>query len=129
MKYLIMIYHTLNVRSELTEEQIAAGMRAHQELVADLRRSGELITADVLVDPAEGRRVLVRDGQVTVTDGPFPELNEHLAGVYLVECDSRERALEHAARIPEAGGGGVEVRQVGVEATGAHGWQDPSGAS
>jgi hypothetical protein len=46
------------------------------------------------------------------TDGPFAEVKEQLAGFYLVECDSIERATEIAARIPEAEAGVVEVRPV-----------------
>ena len=46
------------------------------------------------------------------TDRPFAEVKEHLAGFYLVDCESIDRAVEHAARIPEAGFGLVEVRPI-----------------
>jgi hypothetical protein len=49
-------------------------------------------------------------GQPMPSDGPFAEAKEHLAGFFLVECDSIERAAEHAARIPESVYGLVEVR-------------------
>lgn len=49
---------------------------------------------------------------MTVTDGPFAEAKELMAGFYLVECDGIDRALEIAARIPEAAMGLVEVRPV-----------------
>jgi hypothetical protein len=48
------------------------------------------------------KRVQVSDGRTMTTDGPFAEVKEHLAGFYLLECDSIERAVEHAARVPEA---------------------------
>ncbi len=51
-----------------------------------------------------------RDGQTIVSDGPYPETKEFLAGIYLLECPSMERAVQIAARIPEAGLGLVEVR-------------------
>jgi len=49
---------------------------------------------------------------VIASDGPFAEAKEQLAGFFLVECDSMQRAIEQAARIPEAGLGLVEVRPV-----------------
>jgi hypothetical protein len=54
----------------------------------------------------------VKDGRTITTDGPFAELKEHLAGFYLLDCESIERAVEIAARIPEAALGLVEVRPV-----------------
>jgi hypothetical protein len=127
VKYLILIYH--NPRAVVTEEQIAAGIRAHASLVEDLSASGEMIAAEVLVDPTQAKRVASGDGRTTTTDGPFPELKEHLAGVYIVECESIERAVEHAARIPEAASGMVEVRQVAVEASATEGWHPATGGS
>jgi hypothetical protein len=56
--------------------------------------------------------VSVRDGQPLVSDGPFAEAKELLAGFILLECESVERALEVAARVPEAALDLVEVRPV-----------------
>jgi hypothetical protein len=56
--------------------------------------------------------VRVRDGRVTVTDGPYAEVKEALGGYFLVECDSMDEALDWAARIPGVDTGWVEVRQV-----------------
>lgn len=54
----------------------------------------------------------MREGRTITTDGPFAEVKEHLAGFYLIECDSMERAVELAARVPDAASGEVEVRPV-----------------
>jgi hypothetical protein len=56
----------------------------------------------------------VRNGQPVVSDGPFAESKEYLGGFYLVDCESKERAIELAAQIPDAAvpGLGVEVRPV-----------------
>ena len=54
----------------------------------------------------------MRDGQTVTSDGPFAEAKELLAGFYLLECDSMERAVEVAARLPEAELGLIEVRPV-----------------
>ena len=51
-------------------------------------------------------------GRTVAGDGPYVETKEHLAGFYLVDVDSRERAIEIAGRIPEAAIGGVEVRPI-----------------
>ena len=62
--------------------------------------------------PELGKRVTVRDGQAVTSDGPFAEVKEQLAGFYLVECESMERAVEIAAQIPEAEAGQIEVRPI-----------------
>jgi hypothetical protein len=54
----------------------------------------------------------VRDGRTVTSDGPFAEVKEHLAGFYLIECDSFEEAVEWAAKVPDAAFTEVEVRPV-----------------
>jgi hypothetical protein len=115
MKYLILIHHNQQTRdlwASMSPEQQAEGIQAHAELSRDLADSGEIVISEALADPSQAKRVLVEGGQTTVSDGPFAELKEHLAGFYLVECESIERAIEHAARIPEAAFDTVEVRPV-----------------
>jgi hypothetical protein len=115
MKYLMMIHHNEQTRAawaSYSDEQRAAGIRAHAALTEELIDSGELVLAEALSDPSQGRRVLARDGNAETTDGPFAEIKEHLAGFYLIECDTPDRAIEIAARIPEARHGTVEVRPV-----------------
>jgi hypothetical protein len=65
-----------------------------------------------LADPSLAKRVSVRDGRTMISDGPFAEVKEHLAGFYLIEVDTMERAVELAARVPDAAWGEVEVRPV-----------------
>jgi len=112
---MILIHHNPNTR-ELWEgfsaDERAAGLGAYAALTEDLTASGELIVSEALADPATGRRVPAQEQQPMTTDGPFAEVKEHLAGFFLVDCESLERALEHAARIPEAAFGLVEVRPV-----------------
>ena len=67
-----------------------------------MRKSGELITTQALVDPSQAAVVTVRNGQPVVTDGPFLEAKEYLGGFYLVDCEDKERAIELAAQIPDA---------------------------
>ncbi|MBI3686155.1 MAG: YciI family protein [Actinobacteria bacterium] len=118
MKYLILIYHNQKAREAWegsSEAHRTEGLRAHAALVEDLAGSGELVVSGALSDPSQARRVLVGEGRTTISDGPFAEVKEYLAGFYLVECESADRAVEHAARIPEAAFGLVEVRPVLVD--------------
>jgi hypothetical protein len=115
MKYLILIYHNPNTRDiweGFSEEERAAGLAAYASLNEELTASGEMIVAEALADPSEGKGVTVKDGQTITSDGPFAEAKEHLAGFYLVECESVERAVEIAARIPEAADAMLEVRPI-----------------
>jgi hypothetical protein len=115
MKYLILIYNnpaSKEVWERFSDTQRAEGLREHAALNEDLAASGELIVSEALADPSLGKRVSVRDGRTMTTDGPLAEAKEHLAGFYLVECESIERAVEHAARVPLAAFGLVEVRPV-----------------
>jgi hypothetical protein len=115
VKYLILIYTNQQARQQwerLPQDQRMAGLRAYAALNEDLAAAGEMIVSESLADPSLARHVTVRDGQATTTDGPFAEVKEQLAGFYLVECYSIDRATEIAARIPEAEAGVVEVRPV-----------------
>ncbi|HEV8558667.1 MAG TPA: YciI family protein [Actinophytocola sp.] len=115
MKYLIMIYLNPEARAlweSFPESERAAGLTFHEELKAELAASGELVRSEALVDWSQAKRVLVHEGRTQTTDGPFAEVKEFLAGFYLVDCVSLDRAVEIAARMPESGLGTVEVRQV-----------------
>ena len=81
-------------------------------LTDEFAASGELIVSEGLADPALAKRVTARDGQTMTADGPFAEVKEHLAGFYLVDCESIDRAVQIAARVPDAVWGLVEVRPV-----------------
>jgi hypothetical protein len=114
MKFLISLHINPAVLDALTDEEKAAIGSGHGEFLDALKQSGELITTQALADPSQAAVVSVRNGQPAVTDGPFLEGKEYLGGFYLIDCESRERAIELAARIPDAAidGLGVEVRQV-----------------
>lgn len=115
MKYLILIHSnaaSLEVWEGLSDAQRMELGRGHMALSEDLAASGELIVSEGLADPSLAKRVSVREGQTMTSDGPFAEVKEHLAGFYLIECESIERAIEHAARTPDAAYGWVEVRPV-----------------
>ena len=115
MKYLIMVLsnpHFAERWEGLTDAQRAAFGTGHRALTEALAESGELVASEGLADPVLARRVTARDGAAIVADGPFAEVKEHLAGFYLVDCATPERAVEIAAQVPDAVWGLVEVRPV-----------------
>ena len=114
MKFLISMHVNPTVLDALTDEEKMALGSGHGAFIEALTASGELVTTQALADPSQAAVVSVRNGQPAVTDGPFLESKEYLGGFYLIDCESKERALELAAQIPDAAieGLGVEVRQV-----------------
>lgn len=116
MKYLILIYSNPRSREiwdSMPDEQKAEGYRYYAGLDAELSESREMIVSEALASPADAFVVTTREGQdPIVTDGPFAEAKEHLAGFFLVDCHSAHRATQIATRIPEAAFGLVEVRPI-----------------
>jgi hypothetical protein len=115
VKYLVLIYSNPQSRQiweGFSDDQRAEGFGYYAALTEELAASGELIVSEALADASLTARVSVRDGQAITSDGPFAEAKELLAGFFLLECESMDRAVEVAARVPEAEFGLVEVRPV-----------------
>lgn len=115
MKFLVLIYGNPESRAvwnSLTDEQKKEGMAGYAALHEVLAKDDELVASESLDDPALTKQVLIRDGRPLTTDGPFAEVKEQLAGFYLLDCDSMDRAVEIVALIPEAPFSVVEVRPV-----------------
>ena len=117
MKYLLMITVNPDLLAALSEDEQNAIFAAHDELTAHMKETGELVGFAALADPANSTTVQVRDGVPAVTDGPYIEAKEFLAGFYVVDCETPERAQELAAKIPDAALTAIEVRPV-MEASG-----------
>ena len=86
--------------------------RQFGELLAEVNASGELVASEALADPLTAKTVRVREGLPAVTDGPYLEAKEQLAGYFVIDCDSPRRAQEIAARFPNARFTGVELRPI-----------------
>lgn len=114
MKYLILIWSNPQSRDlweHMSSEQREQGMGVYAAVQAELEAAGEIITSAPLADVSTGQRVTrLADGETVTTDGPFAEVKEVLAGFFLVETESQERAVEVAAKLPEASLGLIEVR-------------------
>jgi hypothetical protein len=114
MKFLLIMHMNPAVWNALTDEERAEVGTGHGAFIDTITQSGEMITTLALADPSQSTVVRVRGGQPVVTDGPYLEAKEHLGGFYLIDCESKDRANELAAMIPDAKveGLAVEVRQV-----------------
>ena len=105
MKYLCLVY--------LDKDKLHAVHDRECKSFGDgLRDSGVLHAAEPLFPTDTATTVRVRQGRVSVTDGPFAETKEQLAGFYLVEAADLNEAISVAARIPPAREGSIEVRPV-----------------
>jgi hypothetical protein len=89
-----------------------AEMPLWQELTRELRDAGLLVDNSPLHAVETATTVRVRGGETEITDGPFAVTKEVLAGYYILDCDGLDEALRHAARLPTARYGSVEVRPV-----------------
>jgi len=112
MKYMLLIYSNSANWAALSESDREVLNRDYGTFTKEIVDSGEFISGDPLADTSTATTVRVRDGGADVTDGPFVEFKEHLAGYYVVDCKDLDRAIALATRIPDARFGGVEVRPV-----------------
>ena len=109
MKYMILAYGSQRdydamagkspEHPDLTPDDFAPMYAFMESFNNDLAESGELVDTRGLDAPVHTRRVQLRDGVPFVTDGPYAETQEVLAGYWVVECDSFDRATEIAARL------------------------------
>jgi hypothetical protein len=112
MKYLIMMFGDQATMMETrTTEWIRSMIGFMQNLDRELRDAGEYVDGQGLVDPTQAKTVRFERGAPVVTDGPFAEAKESLAGYWIVDV-SEERALEIASRIVVFIEGPIEVRQI-----------------
>jgi hypothetical protein len=115
MRYLILIQsnpRSLEVWETLTDEQRMEFGRGHMELYRSMEKAGVHVASEGLADPSLAKWVSVRDAKPVVSDGPYAEVKEHLAGFYLIDCESEDEAVAWAAKVPDAAFQQVEVRPV-----------------
>jgi hypothetical protein len=114
VKYMLIMQINPAALDALTDAQREELMNGHSAFMDTIRASGEMVETQALGMPADSAVVRVRDGVPVVTDGPYLEAKEFMGGYYVVDCASRERALELAAMIPDAhlDGLGIEVRPI-----------------
>jgi hypothetical protein len=112
MRYMMLIYSQESA-AEMSAEQIAQLTAGHSKVMGEAAAKGILLGAEPLGRASSATTVRVEDGKTLITDGPFAETKEQLAGYYILDCRDLDEAIEWAAKIPTACKGGegcVEIR-------------------
>jgi hypothetical protein len=110
MKYLLLIHDDEKVRAKETEAERNQLINEYMQFGKSIRESGHILGSNRLQPSSTATTVRVRDGKRLVTDGPFAETREQLAGYFLIEAKDLDEAIGIAARIPSARMGTIEVR-------------------
>jgi len=105
MKYLCLVYLDEKRLDELPDEDCV-------EYDTAIRKSRHCIASEALESVQTATTVRVRNGNVAVTDGPFAETKEQLAGFYMIEARDLNEAIQLASKIPPARVGSIEVRPI-----------------
>lgn len=105
MKFVCLVYGEENKIAAMNDDECMAYDKA-------LRSNGRCIASEALQPVRTAATVRVRNGKVSVTDGPFTETKEHLAGFYLIDAADLNEAIQLASKIPPAEVGSIEVRPV-----------------
>lgn len=105
VKYLCLVYSEESELEGFPDEECV-------EYDESLRRSGRCIASEALQPVRTATTVRLRNGKVSITDGPFAETKEQLAGFYLIDAKDLDEAIQLASEIPPARVGSIEVRPV-----------------
>jgi len=108
MRYVLLIYGS----ETLTQEERAAIMQGHPAFLKEVQQRGLLTGGEALQPTGTATTVRIRSGKTMITDGPFAETKEQLAGFYVLNCKDLDEAIAMAEKIPDAASGSIEVRPV-----------------
>ena len=117
MKYLLLVHHDEAAFDKFAKEKQQQMLAESVRLTHQLHANKQYLSASPLQPAATAAIVRVRDGKSVVTDGPFIETREQIAGYFLIHAKDRDEAIGIAARVPGARIGTVEVRPL-IEITG-----------
>jgi len=112
MKYMLLVHHDEEAWSQVSETDKDRALDESVRLTHQINATGQYLDASPLLPTSTARSVRVRDGRPFVTDGPFAETREQLAGYFLIEAKDVDEAIAIAERVPGARWGTVEVRPV-----------------
>ena len=112
MQYLLLIYSNEKEFAAMSEASAKAMTAEYTTYTESIVKSGHFKGGERLRPVATATTVRIRDGKTLITDGPFAETREQLAGFYLVEAKDLDEANALAARIPGAKVGSIEVRPI-----------------
>jgi len=115
MRYMLLIYTREDGLAQRSPEEMQQVMSAHYAVMNDARAKGALEKAEPLARTNAATTVRTQNGAPIITDGPFAETKEQLAGYYILNCKDLDEAIAWASRIPTACGGlqgCVEIRPI-----------------
>lgn len=112
MRFMVLIYSDNKLLEALPPAQFDATMRSCLEHADELRKKGRLLDSQMLESASSAKSLRSRKNKMTITDGPFAESKEVLAGFNLIEAENMDEAVRIAAEFPWAQTGCVEVRPV-----------------
>jgi len=112
MKFILLVHHDETAFEQMSDETKKGLLTESIGLCHQLDAKGEYVHASPVHPAATAAIVRVREGTPIVTDGPFIETREQMAGYFLIEAKDRDAAVAIAGRVPGARIGTVEVRQV-----------------
>ena len=112
MRYMLLVYTNEQATEAASPEQQEKTMAGHGAVMAETRERGILRGAEPLEPTRTATTVRVQNGKVLITDGPFAETKEQLAGYYLVEAANLDQAIAIAEKNPVAPHGSIEVRPI-----------------
>jgi hypothetical protein len=117
MKFMLIVHHDEEAVNKIEKEKRQQMLAESIELTHQLHAAGQYLSASPLQPAATAVMVRVREGKPLVTDGPFIETREQIAGYFLVNAQDLNEAISIATRVPGARIGTVEVRSL-IEITG-----------
>lgn len=112
MNYLALVYYQEQQIDAMTEQEWHDLNQQCIRCVEGLTESGHFIAGQALQPTRQATTIRVRDGETLVTDGPFAETKEQLAGFYMLEARDLNEAIQLASKIPPAQLGSVEIRPI-----------------
>lgn len=112
MQYMLMIYEAEHIWEDKTEEERLTTLKGHGALRARLEADNVAYSGHPLMPTSAATVLRQRAGAREITDGPYAETKEQLAGYYVVDCPSLDDALDYAALIPNSNTGSIEIRPV-----------------
>lgn len=110
MRYVLMIYVSEETTNNLSPEDRQVWIQGYAEFHKDVNMQGKWDGGAAIQPVSTATTVQIRNEETLITDGPFAETKEQLAGIYILDCDNLDEALDWAKKLPDVKYGTIEVR-------------------
>jgi hypothetical protein len=112
MQYVLLIYVSEAVTGAMSQEAYQEYFQGYAQFEGEVQQRGIKTGGQPLQPISSSTTVRIRDEQTMITDGPFAETKEQLAGFYVLECKDLDEAIALASKMPDAKYGSIEIRPV-----------------